>query len=272
MNARTLFCLVAMIVLLLTLLPTAAGLAAPPPQEPVTPEPFPFSDRYPAQVVLETPAQGDLLLRYGIDIGSLQPLSQEPGEPLQPLLATIYVNDAEVERLTTEGLDVHIIPNESLQAFRAYGPGSGSEQAWPTYDEWVTRMQTIAVNYPNIVRMMSIGQSVQGRELWVLKISDNPDLEEDEPEFKYSSTMHGIEGVGTEMTLRLAELLTSSYGSLPTLTELVDGMEIWLFPLHNPDGYVAGTYYNANGVNLNRDFPDRITDPVDDPTGREPET
>jgi carboxypeptidase D len=106
----------------------------------------------------------------------------------------------------------------------------------------------------------------------MLKISDNPDAEEDEPEFKYTSTMHGTEPVGAEMTLRLAELLMQSYGSDPELTELVDEMEIWLCPIHNPDGYVAGTYTNANGVNLNRDFPDRITDPVDDPTGREPET
>ncbi len=35
---------------------------------------------------------------------------------------------------------------------------------------------------------------------------------------------------------------------------------------------MAGSYYNAHGVNLNRDFPDRIDDPVDNPTGREPET
>ncbi|MBN1135541.1 MAG: hypothetical protein JXM73_03105, partial [Anaerolineae bacterium] len=47
---------------------------------------------------------------------------------------------------------------------------------------------------------------------------------------------------------------------------------IWLCPIHNPDGYVAGSRYNAHGEDLNRDFPDRITDPYDNPAGREPET
>ncbi len=108
---------------------------------------------------------------------------------------------------------------------------------------------------------------MQGRDLWVLKITDNPDVEEDEPEFKYSANHHGDETVGIEMTLRLAELLVDNYGTDPTLTELVDEMEIWLWPIYNPDGYVAGSRYNANGVDLNRDFPDRFTDPVDDPAG-----
>ena len=40
----------------------------------------------------------------------------------------------------------------------------------------------------------------------------------------------------------------------------------------NPDGTAMGQRYNAHGVDLNRDFPDRITDPVDTPDGREPET
>jgi len=99
-----------------------------------------------------------------------------------------------------------------------------------------------------------------------------PDLEEDEPEFKYSSSHHGDETVGIEITLRLAELLVNNYGVDPTLTELVDEMEIWLWPIYNPDGYVASSRYNAHGEDLNRNFPDRFTDPIDDPAGHEPET
>jgi uncharacterized repeat protein (TIGR01451 family) len=68
--------------------------------------------------------------------------------------------------------------------------------------------------------------------------------------------------------LRLAELLVSSYGSDPTLTGLVNNVEIWLCPISNPDGYVASTRYNSQGFDLNREFPDPLNDPVDDPTGR----
>ncbi len=105
-----------------------------------------------------------------------------------------------------------------------------------------------------------------------MKITDNPDVEEFEPEFKYSSSMHGDEVTGLEMCLRLIQLLVDQYGTDPTITSYVDGIEIWICPLHNPDGYVAVSRENANGVNLNRDFPDPVDDPYDDPSGRQPET
>jgi hypothetical protein len=248
--------------------------ATPTPQG-VVPEPFPFSDRYPAEVQLASPGGLEALVRLKIDVGQVQLETggyAQPGAPFAPLIATVFVSPAEAALLAQEGLVAVPIPNESLRAWREYGPGTEQPSGWPTYDAWVTRMQTLVTNYPNLVRMVSIGQSVQGRQLWMLKITDNPDVEENEPEFRYVSTMHGIEPVGAELILRLAELLTSNYGVDPTLTAIVDGTEIWLFPLFNPDGYMSGSYYNAHGVNLNRDFPDRVTDPVDDPAGREPET
>lgn len=264
-----------LIVLLIgTVFLATPGQAKVPEALDVTPEPFPFSDRYPAEVALSSPQDMASLVRLNIDIASVR---TQVGGPFpawdalfEPLIATVYINDKEVELLAEEELTARAIPNESLRAWKLYGPDQPS--GWPTYDAWVTRMQTIANAHPNIVRMMSIGTSVQGRTIWLLKITDNPDVEEDEPEFKYTSTLHGIEPVGGEMSLRLADLLTDNYGTDPTYTAIVDSMEIWLCPIHNPDGYIAGSYYNANGVNLNRDFPDRINDPVDSPTGREPET
>jgi carboxypeptidase D len=256
--------LAALLLAIALLLPAAARGQTPA----FPPEPFPFSDRYPAEVIVDSPAALATLDRLAIDVGNVRPAGPRP----LPLLAIVYVNNEEVERLAAAGLIATAVPNESLAAFHRYGPGTAGPDAWPTYQQFVTRMQNLADAHPDLVRMISIGQSVQGRDLWLLKISDQPDAEEDEPEFKYSSTMHGNEPIGTEMTLRLAELLVNNYGVDPNLTMLVNEMEIWLCPLHNPDGYVAGSRYNAHGVDLNRNFPDRVTDPVDDPAGRELET
>ncbi len=256
--------ILAALITILVSLPGRPGLAGPPAQQ--APEPYPFSDRYPAQVVLENAAATQALVGTGVDIGDIRPL--DPSQPY-PLAATVYVNDAEVQRLAQLGLTAIPIPNEGLRAHLAYGPGTGGPDAWPTYEEFVARMQGLADNNPNLVRIFSIGTSVQGRNMWVLKITDHPDIEEDEPEFRYFANMHGDETTGIEMTIRLAELLVSSYGSVPTLTELVDEMEIWLLPIYNPDGYVAGSRYNANGRDLNRDMPDRFTDPYDDPQGQQ---
>jgi hypothetical protein len=64
--------------------------------------------------------------------------------------------------------------------------------------------------------------------------------------------------------LRLIDYLLSNYGEIPKVTNLVDNVEIWINPLANPDGTYAGgnnsvggaRRYNANWVDLNRNYPD----------------
>ena len=240
------FALVFAALLLVATLSATLSLAAPPADEPVTPQPMPFSDRYPAEVELAARADLDTLLRLGVDVASVRPADETapfpgPDDPFVPLVATVYINEREASMLAAEGLVARPIRIEA-----PFG--------WPTFDEFVTRMQALATNYPALVRLVSLGQSVQGRDIWALKLTDNPDVDEDEPEVRYLSTMHGNESVGTEMTIRLAELLAANYGTDPALTALVDEMEVWLVPLYNPDGYVADERYNAHGVESESGF------------------
>ena len=102
-----------------------------------------------------------------------------------------------------------------------------------------------------------------------IRLSDRLSVE---PEFRYISTMHGDEWLGNEMCLYLIDHLTDNYGSDPDITEMVDEIDIWIMPLMNPDGYVSGSRYNANFVDLNRNFPDPYTSPDNTTDGREPET
>ncbi|MGC9362912.1 MAG: M14 family zinc carboxypeptidase, partial [Candidatus Syntrophosphaera sp.] len=124
-----------------------------------------------------------------------------------------------------------------------------------TVDQYHQFMIDTADQYPNICELIQAGTSVQNRPLYFLKITDNPTLEEAEPEFKYISTMHGNEVVGYDMCIRLIQHLTSEYGMDARVTDLVDNTEIWINPLMNPDGYVLGQRYNAQGIDLNRNFP-----------------
>jgi hypothetical protein len=156
---------------------------------------------------------------------------------------------------------------------------------YPTYQGYLSMMREFAAAFPSICRLDTIGLSVQGRQILALKISDNVQLREDEPQFLYTSTMHGNETVGYVLLLRLADYLLTQYGQ-PTpegerATNLVNTMEIWINPLFNPDGTyrnghdttVSGAVRgNAHGVDLNRDFPDRINDTINTTAGREMET
>jgi len=113
-----------------------------------------------------------------------------------------------------------------------------SQFAHHNYEQLTAFLKRYSRLYPDITRLYSVGKSVQGRELWVMEISDKPGQHElGEPEFKYVSNMHGNEVVGRELTVNLIEFLCKNYGKVPTLTHLVDTTRIHLMPSMNPDGY-----------------------------------
>lgn len=176
-----------------------------------------------------------------------------------------YVMTDRLAMLKSRGFQVTIIPdpvklNPNLRA------------GYHTHSELTSELQAIAAANPSICHLYNIGDSHQGRELWFMKISDNVDVEENEPEFKYISTMHGDEPVGMELCMNLINLLVDDYGTDPQITNLVDNVEIWIMPLMNPDGYTSHSRYNSQGRDLNRDFPDRVSDPNNTTTGRGTET
>ncbi len=150
---------------------------------------------------------------------------------------------------------------EDLQAHyaeqRAMAFIGDKDEPWNTlhtYDETMTLLQTWADTYPSIARIVDVGTSVEGRHLRCIVISDNVDTEEYEPEVRVIGTIHGNEEIANEVVLYLTERLLTDYGMVSAVTELVDGMEIWLQPLVNPDGYVISRRSNANYVDLNRNL------------------
>jgi hypothetical protein len=135
---------------------------------------------------------------------------------------------------------------------------------YPTYDAYVDMMYQFAADYPSLCQVTSIGTTNQGRELLVARISDNVGMEENEPQFLYTSSIHGDETTGYILMLRLIDYLLSNYNVDSRITDMVNGIDIFINPLANPDGTyhggnstVQGAYrFNANWIDLNRNYPD----------------
>jgi len=151
----------------------------------------------------------------------------------------------------------------------------GFQAAWAqyhTYTQIGSELAATEAAYPTLCKVYNLGQTVQNRPMWAIRISDNVDVDEDEPEVRYISTIHGDEIVGVEMCMNLIDYLVTGYESDPRVTNIVDSIELWIVPCMNPDGFVAGQRYNQNGIDLNRSFPDPFTSPENSAAGREPET
>jgi carboxypeptidase T len=105
------------------------------------------------------------------------------------------------------------------------------------------RLQQIADAYPAIAQVVDLTAAYnapptfEGRHLYALKISDNVSVDEDEPAMLVAAAHHARE-IGTPViALDAADRLTSGYGVDPRITDAVNGHEIWIAPVWNPDGY-----------------------------------
>jgi hypothetical protein len=152
--------------------------------------------------------------------------------------------------------DIGFNPNilfENLQEMNNFIYGTEFLQ-FHTYAQMTEELQNIANDYSEIAQLYDLGHSIQGRVIWGLKITDNPTVEENEPEVRICGCHHGNEIMSVELPLLMAWDLVQNYSIDPYIQNLVDNREIWIIPMVNPDGREMGTRYNANGVDINRDY------------------
>lgn len=194
-----------------------------------------------------------------------------------------YANREEFEQFITLKYSYTILPHPGTLIDPKMSDNTDDITAWdsyPTYDAYVTMLNMYATTYPAICQLIDAGTTVQNRKILFLKISDNVAVHEGEAQFMFSSSMHGDETTGYVLMLRLIDSLLTSYGTDTRITNLINNLEIWINPLANPDGtYRSGnstvngaTRYNANNVDINRNFPDPAAGPHPDGKAWQPET
>ena len=142
------------------------------------------------------------------------------------------------------------------------------------YAEMTAELKTLAETYPQIARLKKLGFSVEGRAIWAMRITDNPDQDEpDEKAILIFANMHAREHLTLEQALFLIRDLLENYGLEGEATNLINQRDIWVIPNLNPDGteYDIDSWTNPDdppywrknrrdnlngtwGVDLNRNF------------------
>ena len=117
-----------------------------------------------------------------------------------------------------------------------------------TYGEINAAMDTIHMQHPAITTAkFVIGQTLEGNNIYAMKISDNPEVDENEIELFYNSLIHAREPGAMEVLILFMNHLTDQYGINQSVTDLVDNREFYFVPCINVDGYLYNQSTNPNG-------------------------
>ncbi|MBP7669467.1 MAG: immune inhibitor A [Candidatus Eisenbacteria bacterium] len=185
------------------------------------------------------------------------PETQADGLTVDGYLARFFADEARVPAIRALGFAVEVIvPDvESAYAARlAQGLPQGLRTgfgAYHTYDEAIADMDALQAAHPSIMSpKQSIGTTIEGRQLWVYKISDNPGVDEAEPEIFFNAYIHAREVITFEIVYDLAQYLVNGYGVDPRATAIVQSREVFIEPVVNPDGvqYNYSTDPNGGGM------------------------
>ncbi|MFQ6089160.1 MAG: M14 family metallopeptidase [Candidatus Methanofastidiosia archaeon] len=140
---------------------------------------------------------------------------------------------------------------------------NGFPEEYHTYDEMVSELNNLNKAYSDITRLEIIGESYEGRKVYAMVVTDNPSMDENEPQVLYFAAHHAREAITVEVVMYFLNHILSNYESDPEVRRLVDERELWFVPMVNPDGHVKvekgffGWRKNTNppdGVDLNRNY------------------
>jgi len=108
-----------------------------------------------------------------------------------------------------------------------------------SYAEINDSLRQMALDHPAICALDSLPYTTyEGRWIYGVKISDNPQIEENEPGFTLDGCHHSREWATPQAVLFFADSMIRSYGLVSEITDIIDRTQIYCFPLINVDGYV----------------------------------
>lgn len=196
-------------------------------------------------------------------------------------VVTAYANSKQFAEFQKFGYEITLqTPPSMLENHVMYDGRTRATYDWdsyPTYEAYEAMMFEFATDYPDKCQILTLGTLNSNRKILVARLNNGETA--GKPKFLYSSTMHGDETTGYMLMLRLIDYLLEN----PTVAEVqnvMNNLDLFICPDANPDGtYYGGNHtvnysrrYNAQGIDINRNFPDNWDGPHPDGESYAPET
>jgi hypothetical protein len=184
-----------------------------------------------------------------------------PGMPLDVVVDARGLAKLDAAHVTWQLLEPDIDAVARAEAARLRRPAAQQPADWfadyKDYRAITERMIELATLAPDRVTMHGIGSSLDGRTIWALRIGNG------KTPMLINGTQHAREWISAMTTTCVADRLVREYDKDPAIRAFVDGTELWIVPVVNPDGYQyswsSDRYWRKNrrggyGVDLNRNF------------------
>ncbi len=178
---------------------------------------------------------------------------------------TAYANNKEFAAFQKLGYDITLQTPPSMM-FKAemWDGNNRAEYDWdqyPTYEAYESMMYAFGTDHPDKCEIVTLGTLPSGRKILIAHINNGSGT--GKPKFLYTSTIHGDETTGWMLMLRLIDYLLEN-PTQPECQNVLNNIDLYVGPLTNPDGTFHGgnsnvygaTRYNANGVDMNRNYAD----------------
>lgn len=126
----------------------------------------------------------------------------------------------------------------------------GSYAGFFKYGELLDHLDAMAEAYPDLITAkapISDFETHEDRPIYFLKMSDNPDMDEDEPTIMYNAIHHAREPACLSQLVYYMWWLLENYETDPEVQYLIDNTEIFFVPCINPDGYLYNEETNPEG-------------------------
>ncbi|MCE1164777.1 MAG: T9SS type A sorting domain-containing protein [Bacteroidetes bacterium] len=174
-----------------------------------------------------------------------------------------WLSETEIASLNKSGVPYQITVNDWMEYYNSFPPltskqfGDIMKNSRDNYNvyhnilgsmggnlkvaEIINKLDSLRIEYPNLVSVKwSLGNTFEGRPMWTVRITKNPDAPTGRPEIWYNGVTHAREPGGMMNVLYYVYWLVENYGTDPIATYILNNREIYWTPIINVDGY----YYN----------------------------